>query len=637
MQYWTQFLSWIMNGCYSLTGNYGWAIILFTLVTKIIILPITIWTYMNSIKMVKIQPEMNEIKVKYYGQADEISEKTAELQKKNGYHPLLSTIPLIVQVFLLMGVVEVIKAGIGDPSIDMNFGPINLAEIPSENGLRLIWAPIIAGFASWILCIVQDHSDVLQSEQGKGNKIGTMLFSVGLSVYLGWFVFLGTVVYWICSNLFAVVQLYLFNAIVKPRRFVDYERLEKSRQELASIQSAGKNKGDHYFSENRRRERADYKKFFKVVNKHLVFYSESNGFYKYYKGFIEYILKHTNITIHYITSDPNDNIFRLAEANPRIRAYYIGENKLITLMMKMDADIVCMTMPDLETYHIKRSYIRKDIEYVYIPHGMGSNNLLMRKFSTAHFDTVFCTGSVQLQEEDETDKTYNLKPRKLVKVGYPLIDEMRAEYDSSEHKPNKRKRILIAPSWQKDNIVDSCLETLIDQLKSKDYDIIVRPHPQEVRLKQEYMNALVEKYKDYNNVKIQTDFSSNSTVMEADLLITDWSDISWEFCFTTRRPVLFINTPMKIMNPEWEKIGVMPLNLQLRDKIGKSLNLDELDKTADTVEEMLSNTDMYHERIETLAKENLYNLGSSAEIGACYLISSLQEKVRQREENKAAD
>ena len=49
---------------------------------------------------------------------------------------------------------------------------------------------------------------------------------------------------------------------------------------------------------------------------------------------------------------------------------YIGEKKLITLMMKLDADVVVMTMPDLENYHIKRSYIRKDIEYIYIPHGM---------------------------------------------------------------------------------------------------------------------------------------------------------------------------------------------------------------------------------------------------------------------------
>jgi hypothetical protein len=77
---------------------------------------------------------------------------------------------------------------------------------------------------------------------------------------------------------------------------------------------------------------------------------------------IEYLLSHTKVPIHYITSDPDDIIFKIAEKEPRIKPYYIGEKRLITLMMKMDADVVVMTMPDLENYHIKRSYIRKDID-----------------------------------------------------------------------------------------------------------------------------------------------------------------------------------------------------------------------------------------------------------------------------------
>ena len=57
-------------------------------------------------------------------------------------------------------------------------------------------------------------------------------------------------------------------------------------------------------------------------------------------------------------------IFELEKKEPKIRGYYIGENKLITLMMKMDADMVVMTTPDLQKYHIKKSMVRDDIEYV---------------------------------------------------------------------------------------------------------------------------------------------------------------------------------------------------------------------------------------------------------------------------------
>lgn len=111
------FLTWIMDFCYGLCHNYGWAIVLFTFISKIVLLPVSIWTYMNSITMIKIQPNINFIKVKYYGQKDEIAEEQAKLYKKKKYHPLASTIPLIIQLILLVGVVGTIRAGIDNPAL----------------------------------------------------------------------------------------------------------------------------------------------------------------------------------------------------------------------------------------------------------------------------------------------------------------------------------------------------------------------------------------------------------------------------------------------------------------------------------------------------------------------------------------
>ena len=622
-------LGWIMDWSYGICHNYGLAIILFTFISKIILLPVSLWTYFNSIIIVKIQPEINFIKAKYYGQNDQIAEEQAALFKKSGYRPLASTIPTILQLILLIGVVGVIREGINNPSIDMRFGPVNLGWTPSEEGVSLIWSPIIAGISAWVLCIAQNASNVLQSEQSKWNKYGTTILSVGLSLYLGWFVFVGTAFYWVCSNLMAVLQMYIFNWIIKPRRFIDYDALEESRKQLAELKGIGKKERESFFSDNRRRERADYKRFFTIGNKHLVFYSESNGFYKYFKGFIDYILANTNLTIHYITSDPNDNIFELEKENSRIKGYYIGENKLITMMMKMDSDVVAMTMPDLENFHIKRSYLRKDIEYIFIQHGIGSNNMGMRRGCTDHFDTVFCAGPHQKREEEQIGDLYGLPNRNLVEVGYPLLDDMRRDYNAMPKVENKRKKILIAPSWQTDNIVDSCLEDILDGLEGHDYEVIVRPHPQEVKLKREYMETLKKRYEP-KGIEIQTDFSSHNPVLEADLLITDWSGITWEYAFTTLRPILFINTPMKVRNPEYERIEERPLNIVLRDKLGKNLDLDALDKVAETVNYLLENTDFYNKEIASLAEEYIYNLDNSAEVGAKYIISAVQKKVAER-------
>lgn len=623
-------LEWIMNWCYALCHNYGLAIILFTLISKLVLLPVSVWVQKNSIKMVELQPDINFLKVKYFGDKDAIAEGQTRLFKQKKYHPLASMIPLVIQILLLMGVIAVIKAGMNDPKVSMDFLGVNLSLVPSENGGWLILSPIVAALSAWLMCVAQNASNVLQSEQSKWNKYGTLLLSVGLSLYLGWFVSVGVALYWVASNLLAIVQLYLLNWAINPKKYVDYERLEASKKELAELGSIGTEKRKRFDDPDAKREREDYKRFFNVVNKHLVFYSESGGFYKYYKGIIEYLLQYTSLTIHYVTSDPKDSIFALSEKEPAIRAYYIGEKRLITLMMKLEADIVVMTMPDLENYHIKRSYVRKDIEYIYIPHGMDSLNLTMRTHSMDHYDTVFCVGKHQKEEIAKTEELYQSPKKNLVEWGYTLLDEMCADYGQLPKEEHDRRHILIAPSWQPDNIVDSCLTEILDALAGKGYYVTVRPHPQHVRHKKEKMESLKQRYAENPDIEIQTDFSSNSTVFEADLMITDWSGIAYEYAYTTKKPVLFINTPMKVMNPEYDRIDTVPLNILLRDEIGCSLNLDQLDRLAETVDTLLGEKDNYAVKIGAFVDEYVYNLGNSARVGARYIIAQLQEKVRQR-------
>ena len=628
--------AWIMKLCYDLCQNYGFAIILFTLLSKIILLPLSIWVQKNSIKMVKMQPEINFMKVKFFGDNDMIMEEQSKIFKREKYNPLASLFPTIAQLVLLMAVIGAINKGMEDPSLSMMFFGIDLKLVPIEQGGWLLLSPIAAGISAWLMCAAQNAANVLQAEQSKGSKWGMLAFSVGLSVYLGLFVSVGVALYWVASNLLSIAQLYLLNMAINPKKYVDYEKLEASKAALSELEHLGDDtkKRKLFGDPLRKRERADYKKFFSVVNKHLVFYSESSGFYKYYKGMIEYILEHTNIVIHYITSDPDDAIFELAKTEEKIRPYYIGEKSLITLMMKMDADVVVMTMPDLENFHIKRSYLRKDIEYIYIPHGIDSLNAMMRTGSMDHYDTVFCVGKHQKEEIEKNEIVYNSKKKNLIDWGYCLLDEMREDYEKIKDQKNDQTTILIAPSWQKDNIVDSCLEEILNNLSGKGYKIIVRPHPQHVRHKKAYMEQLKEKYKDDENIEIQTDFSSNSTVFTADLMITDWSGITYEYAYTTQKPVLFINTPMKVMNPEYTKIDTVPINILLRDEIGCSVDTDKLDTVAEKVDMLLREKDAYYDKIGGFIGEYVYNLGTSSEVGAKYMIEAVKRQIKARKERE---
>ena len=212
-------LGYVMKWCWELLGNYGLAIILFTLCTKIILLPISVWVHKNSIKMVTIQPDINFIKAKYYGDRDRIAEEETALYKKIGYSPFASVVPLLLQLLLLSAVVYIVKqpltsilhiSGETVEALAKGFGleegdqlgiirmiqsgaepdaslSVAISQIKSFNlsfvGFSLgsepykVWGiytlvPVIAGASSLLLCWVQNAINVLQAEQSKLNKYG---------------------------------------------------------------------------------------------------------------------------------------------------------------------------------------------------------------------------------------------------------------------------------------------------------------------------------------------------------------------------------------------------------------------------------------------------------------------------------
>jgi YidC/Oxa1 family membrane protein insertase len=361
-----------------------------------------------------------------------------------------------------------------------------------------------------------------------------------------------------------------------------------------------------------------------------VFYSEGSGFYKYFAGMIDYVLTHSQETIHYITSDPEDPV--LSREDPRLVGYYIGDMKLITLMMKMDADMVVMTMPDLETYHIKRSLVRKNIEYIYTDHGVSSDNMTLRTHALDHFDTLFCVGPHQMEEARAIEQLYDLKPRRLVQVGYGLLDEMTAAWEARPPVVSEKQTILIAPSWQTDNIMDSCLDQLIAGFSQLDCRIIIRPHPQYVRLYGDRIQGLEARYQERwgEDLVLQTDFSATDTVYNADLLVTDWSNVGYEFALSTLKPVLYINTPMKVMNPEYQRIPVVPFDIRIRAQLGGELELQELDRAKDLAADLLSRPQDFREQIGQVKQQEIYNLGHGAEAAGRYLVRRIQEIHTQR-------
>ncbi|NLP47661.1 MAG: membrane protein insertase YidC [Clostridiales bacterium] len=676
-------LGYLMYFAFKLVKDYGLSIIIFTFFTKVIMFPLTLISQKNSIKMVKIQPQLDEIKERYAGDAQQILAEQKKLYKEEKYSSAAGMLPLLFQIPIILGLINVIynplqhllhldaeliagltrragevlslmPAGVGAQievlnairtspeafasllqgsgvlaeikALDFFFLGLNLAEKPLWSNITVL-VPILSGLSSFLLSALQNRHNVLQREQGFLGRWGTAAFLVAFSTYFASIVPMGIGLYWIVGNYLSIPVLFLANLIYNPKRLIDYEnrpQKQKLTAEERKLQREVKRK-------NKAREKIDVNRFFSREKK-LVFYSESSGFYKYFGRIIEYILEESDLDIHYVTSDPKDKIFE--NKNPRLHSYYVGPTKLISFMMKMDADMVIMTMPDLDRYHIKRSIVKKDVEYVYLDHAMTSFHLMLREHALDAFDTIFVNGPNHIEEVRQTEDVYGLKEKRLIKTGYSLLDELLESVKNLPEIKRDKKHVLIAPSWQKDNLLEFCLEELLEQMLHKGYKLILRPHPEFIKRFPAKMQAIYDRYADDlgEDFEIEDDFSSNTNIYTSDLVVTDWSAIAQEFSYATKKPSLFINTPMKMMNPNYKKIKAVPLNISLRDEIGVSVDIEDFEKLPKIIDDLLNRPDFYREKITQVVEDNIYNIGRAAEASGQYIIGRLGGDERSEDE-----
>lgn len=625
-------LGWLMRLAYSLTGNYGLAVIVFTLLTKLVLLPVSLWVHANGIKMVRLEPAVNRLKVKYFGDPDKVAEEQALLYKKAHYSPFATVIPVAVQVLLLIGLVQIIyhpDVYLRRPDLNTAFLGFDLSATPLAAGGIHLLLPLLAGLAALVLSLCQNKINPLQKSQGKAARLSSMAVSVGISLVLGFTVPAGVGFYWIWSNLFTILQQLLLNKLRPPEKEIDWAELEESRKELAAYTRTG---SDTVRSrEEKRREKADYKRFFSVGNKHLVFYSEGSGFYKYFEKIILWLLENSKLTIHYVTSDPNDQVFALAKENPRLVPYYIGPKKLITLFMKLEADVVVMTMSDLGNYQYKRSYYSKNIKYVYVFHYPLSTHMVLHTGALRHYDAILCVGDFQFEEIRQTEKLFGDPEQELIACGYGQLEKLYDAYQAAPHEKRQRPKVLIAPSWQPDNILDSCIDPLLQELLGQGFDVTVRPHPEYVKRYGDRMNAIVKRYEDYKggDLFFELDFTGNTSIFDSDTVISDWSGTAYEFVMVTERPCVFVDTPPKINNPDYEKITVPPLEFTLRDQVGVRVSPGSFAGLSEKIRALLQD-ESYSDRIRAIREKTIANFGRSGEVGGEYILSAVKDAIRTR-------
>ena len=346
----------------------------------------------------------------------------------------------------------------------------------------------------------------------------------------------------------------------------------------------------------------------------IVFYAENKASINHFKLLISELIKERNFQICYITSVKNDPILSINDEN--IHAFYIGSGVIRTkFFLELKARILIMDMPDLNSFHIKRSKVFP-VHYIYIFHSMFSVHSYLRKGAVDHYDTIFCVGEHHKKEILETEKIYGLKPKKLVEYGFGRLDTLLKERNNfKEQKLNTENLVIIAPTYGENNLLKICGVRLIETLLDSNFKVLLRPHFRIFKESPNIIKEILEKYGENEKFVLEEGVIPPEKFHSSKCMISDWSGISLEYAFTFERPVIFIDVPKKVLNPNSGDISLEPIEISIREKIGHVINPHNVDEIPEVIRNM-SEDDSMKKQIVEIRSQTVYNIGESARIGA---------------------
>ena len=95
------FLVAILNGINSVIHNYGWSMVVFTLLIKLVLLPLDYKSRKSMRRMTKLQPQIAKLQKKYANDKEKLNQKSAELYRREGVNPMSGCLPMLVSMVIL--------------------------------------------------------------------------------------------------------------------------------------------------------------------------------------------------------------------------------------------------------------------------------------------------------------------------------------------------------------------------------------------------------------------------------------------------------------------------------------------------------------------------------------------------------
>ena len=367
--------------------------------------------------------------------------------------------------------------------------------------------------------------------------------------------------------------------------------------------------------------------------RNIVVYSETGQDWHQFAGLIEHLNGPLGCKTCYVTSDPADP--GLGREHPNFRAIFIPEGWFLTLFFQVNqSDLFVLTMMDLQNLQLKRSL--HPVHYLYLFHSMGSTHMVDNENSFDHYESLFCAGPHQVAEIRRREELKGLQPKHLFDYGHPRLEQVIAE--GRAYRPVKTSgeppTVLIAPTWGDSSIFNTCGSELIGVLLEAGYRVIMRPHYQSNRQTPEVIGAVRKAHAHHPGFEYMDRMGETDSILRSEILISDWSAMALEYAWGLEKPVLFIDVPRRIRNPNWRELGMEPIESSIRSEVGEVLSPEALSEAPAAIERLLADPDRFRARMREMRESMVFRLGHSIPDGAAEIARLANECRRARLERQ---
>lgn len=311
--------------------------------------------------------------------------------------------------------------------------------------------------------------------------------------------------------------------------------------------------------------------------KNIVIYSEGKRYWNVFEPICGAFEEHKTDVVFY-TSSEKDPVF---DQNYKyVKAEYIGKgNRAFARLNMLEAGVCLMTTPGLDVYQLKRS--KKVGHYSHILHSV-DDATGYRLFGIDYFDSVLLSGEYQKDGIRELENLRGTDKKELAVVGCPYLDTLSKKIkmiscDKTDF------TVLIAPSWGVSGILSKYGEKLLTPLIETGWNIIVRPHPQSKTSETEILKRLEKKYEKHPNLIWDYNVENIISLAKADIMISDFSGIIFDYCFLFDKPFLYCNNEFDHRMYDSGDLKNLPWKFKILKEIGIELTYEKFENIKEII------------------------------------------------------